>query len=353
MNILVTGGAGFVGANIAAALAGMGRGGAAPGAAVDRGHALNEARIVVADLPLADAGGAAALQRFLASGANHVTVAVLDVLDRQQVYNLVARERITHIVHAAAITVGEEEERRRAVEVVDVNLCGAINVLAAAAGSTMVERVLLLSSSGLYGAPSRSATRGSTYNAPFAQRETGPLDLGNLYSITKYSAELLAARYAELTGKPMASLRVPAVYGPLERSRPSRPQTSTLRQLMDALQQRQPITVSGRSVSRDWTYVADIGAAVGALLTAPRWQWSVYNAGCGRSTTFADVVAAFAAHGLSATWVGEQERADVRMVPSQERMPLDISRLREDTGYRPQFDLASGLAAWLAAEPLR
>jgi nucleoside-diphosphate-sugar epimerase len=33
-------------------------------------------------------------------------------------------------------------------------------------------------------------------------------------------------------------------------------------------------------------------------------------------------------------------------------MPLDISRLREDTGYRPQFDLASGLAAWLAAEPL-
>jgi nucleoside-diphosphate-sugar epimerase len=46
-------------------------------------------------------------------------------------------------------------------------------------------------------------------------------------------------------------------------------------------------------------------------------------------------------------------QADVRMVPSQERTPLDISRLREDTGYKPRYDLSTGLAAWLAAEPLR
>jgi UDP-glucose 4-epimerase len=122
---------------------------------------------------------------------------------------------------------------------------------------------------------------------------------------------------------------------------------------MDALQRGQPITVAGRSVSRDWTYVADIGVAVGALLKAQRWQWSVYNAGCGRSCTFAEVIAAFAAHGLSATWVSDPMQADVRMVPSQERTPLDISRLREETGYRPRYDLSAGLAAWLAAEPLQ
>ena len=101
----------------------------------------------------------------------------------------------------------------------------------------------------------------------------------------------------------MASVRLPAVYGPLERPSSSRPGTSTMHRLMEALRHRRPVTVAGPQVGRDWTYVADAGAAIAQLLVAPSWHYSVYNVSCGHRYTFAAVVAAFAAHGLQATWV--------------------------------------------------
>ena len=69
--------------------------------------------------------------------------------------------------------------------------------------------------------------------------------------------------------------------------------------------------------------------------------------------TFAEVVAAFAAHGLQATWVNaEQPPADIAMHTEHERLPLDTRRLRRDTRFAPRYDLPGGIAAWLAAEPL-
>jgi nucleoside-diphosphate-sugar epimerase len=320
---LITGGAGFVGVNIAAALAaGEGR------------------YVIVGDL----ASNEADTIRFLAPVAAQITLATLDVCNREALRDLIRREAVTHIVHAAAITATAKEESGRAGEIVDVNLGGAVNVLAVAAEEPAVERVVMISSSGLYGAPSRPATQ--------RRHETDPLNLGNLYAITKYSAELLAARYAVLSGKPMASLRLPAVYGPMERARSSRPATSAIRQLMDALQQRRSITVSGAEVAQDWTYAADVGAAVDALLAAPHWHWNVYNAGCGQAYRFSRVVAAFAAFGLQAAWVETGDVADVSMRLSQERTPLDIERLRSDTGYTPHYNLEAGLAHWLRMESL-
>jgi nucleoside-diphosphate-sugar epimerase len=35
------------------------------------------------------------------------------------------------------------------------------------------------------------------------------------------------------------------------------------------------------------------------------------------------------------------------MRPSQARTPLDITRLREDTGFAPRYDLAAGIDAYL------
>lgn len=324
MRILVTGAAGFVGIHLVAALA-----------------AGEDDVVVAADVAPWDA----AADRFLVPVRRRVIFATLDVLDTVAMARLVRQERITHIVHAAAITVADAQERARASEIVGVNLVGAHNVLALAAESATVARVLLISSSGVYAVPQRTRRR--------AQRETDPLDLANLYAITKYSAELLAVRYAQLSGKPMASVRLPAVYGPLERSRPSRPATSALRRVMDALQAQRAIVVAGPRVARDWTYTADVGAAVAALLRAPRWHHTVYNASCGQAIAFADVVAAFVDRGLAVTWTKDVDQADVAMRPQQRRAALDIRRLSADTDFLPQYDIRAGIAAWLVSEPAR
>ncbi len=255
---------------------------------------------------------------------------------------------VTHIVHGAAITALPHEEAARAVEIVDVNLGSTINVLAVAAAAPEVERVLVLSSSGVYAVPPHAALG----KGPRRQPEEGELALDGLYSITKRSSELLAARFAELTGKKMAAVRLPAVYGPLERPSATRPGTSTLHRLMAALRMGRAITVAGPQVGRDWTYLADAGTAIAELLAAPEWHYSVYNVSCGHRYTFREVVAAFAAHGLQATWVRGEDHADVAMRHSHERRPLATRRLRRDTGFLPRYDLAGGIAAWLAAEPL-
>ena len=332
MRILLIGARGFVGSNIAGVLA------------VTLAAGTPGGRLIAADLgPPGEE-----TRRLLAPVADHMTWVALDVRDRDRLRELVVGEGVTHIVHGAAITALPEEEAARAVEIVDVNLGSTLNVLAVAAAAPGVQRVLVLSSSGVYAVP----PHGKLGKGARRQPEEGELALDGLYSITKRSGELLAGRFAQLTGKKMAAVRLPAVYGPLEKPSATRPGTSTVHKLMEALRRRQAITVAGPQVGRDWTYVADAGAAIAQLLAAPEWHYSVYNVSCGHRYTFREVVAAFAVHGLEATWVSGEEHADVAMRPSHERLPLDTRRLRQDTGFTPQYDLAGGIAAWLAAEPL-
>ena len=183
-----------------------------------------------------------------------------------------------------------------------MNLHGTSHVLAAALATPQVERVLVVSSSGVYGAQAGGAGQ--------QQHETDALDLTNLYTITKYSSELLAARFAALSGKPMAAVRLPAIYGPMERSLESRRHTSAPGLLMAAFRAGRPVRVAGPAVARDWTYAADVAAGVWALLTAPGWRYPVYNLSCGQVVSFAEVVQAFVAFGLGAEWVDAVDRAD-------------------------------------------
>jgi len=318
MKILVTGGLGFVGINLVRGLA-----------------ALPDARVVAADvLPWDEA-----IDRFLAPVRAQVVHRRLDVCDRAAVEDVVAGEAITHIVHAAAITASDDEERTRAAEIVAVNLQGSIHVLDAALAAPVVERVLLVSSSGVYGTPSGDPQQ--------PVRENDPLDLTNLYAITKHSAELLAARYAVLGGKPMAAVRLPGIYGPMERSKESRRHLSAPGRLMAALREARPVRVAGPGVMRDWTYAADVARGIAALLSARRWRHPVYNLSCGVAVPFRTVVEAFIGAGLHAEWVANADEADVAMRPQQARAALNIERLRTDAVYEPAFPLAAGIAAWL------
>jgi len=319
MKILVTGGLGFVGINLVRGLA------ARPGV-----------RVVAADvLPWDDA-----IEHFLAPVRGQVVPRRLDVRDRAAVEEIVAGEAITHIVHAAAITAtDDEEERARAAEIVAVNLQGSIHVLDAALSAPSVERAIVVSSSGVYGAPVGDPLR--------PVRETDPLDLSNLYAITKHSVELLAARYAVLSGKPMTAVRLPGIYGPMERSKESRRHLSAPGRLMAALREERPVRVAGRGIMRDWTYAADVAQGIAALLSAGRWRHSVYNLSCGVAVPFRAVVEAFVGAGLRAEWVADPDAADIAMRPQQARAALNIERLRTDAAFEPAFPLVAGIAAWL------
>ena len=323
MKILITGALGFVGVYLVRKMAAQSKA---------RSRSGCGSMIIAADLRQPDEK----LGRFLAPVEKDIEIVRLDVTDRDAVHKLINEASITHIVHGAALTPTVEQEMAQPTHIVDVNLGGAINVLDAAAHSATVERLLTVSSSGIYGAPA---------NPPFrSQPEEGPLSLANLYTVTKYSAELLTQRYSQLCGKPMASVRLGPIYAPIELPSASRPRISQPGQLLAALRDQREVKVAGPSVKCDWTHADDIAQAIWALLIAPRWRYSLYNVSNGVAVTFGDVVDEFVEHGLSATWVPQPNQADIAMLPSQERLPMDISRLERDSGFVAQYDLTKGLA---------
>jgi len=62
---------------------------------------------------------------------------------------------------------------------------------------------------------------------------------------------------------------------------------------------------------------------------------------------FRQVVEAFVLHGLSREWTGDAGSADIALRPEQSRAALDIRRLQAATGFVPEYDVASGVAAYL------
>lgn len=284
-------------------------------------------------------------ERFLRPVASQIRHCQLEIQERAAIHALLDQWQISHIVHAAALTPTLQQEQQHATHIVDVNLGGTINLLDAAIQCASVQRVIVASSSGVYGAPTDLA-----YDP---QPEDGPLQLDNLYSITKYSAELLTQRYSQLANVSMAAVRLGPLYGPLEQPTSSRPRISAVGQLMQVLRQGRTIRVAGPTVSRDWTYMDDAAAAVLALLRAPQLTYPVYNVSCGVAVPWRAVVDAFVAHGLGVEWVEEAATADIAMQPAQARAPMSINRLHNDTGFSPRYPLVAGVAAYLAQETIR
>ena len=174
MAVLVTGGTGFVGANIVKELA-------------QRGYEVVSLDVVPAD---------DLTHRFLAPWAAKVTWLEGDILDRQALDQ--ASHSVTEIVHAATYTPYGDIEKDDAGRVVDINLAGTGNMLELA-HQLKARRFVYISSAGVYQAHPPTTE---------PMREDTPLSPRGIYSITKYASEGLTQRYADLFGLETTSLRL-------------------------------------------------------------------------------------------------------------------------------------------------
>ena len=315
MTILLTGASGFVGLNVLTQLV----------------RRRLSARIVAVDLEAPELFE----QTLEAAELAGITYWQLDVQDRAACFELLREACPTHIVHAAAVTLPDEMPGAPELTAA-VNVGGTENVFAAAVACGSVERCLLVSSSGVY---DQSA------DGTFCSEDT-PLDLRSVYARTKREAEMLMEGYESRGGFPIVAARVGPVYGRFERSRPTRPATSLIQQLTDALREGRRVRVAGAEVYRDWTYAGDVARALEALLFAPVLRDRVYNVSSGVSISSHEILALFAEHGLQIEW-SEAETAEIVLDPAQSRKPLLLARLKRDTNFASAFDLRAGVASML------
>jgi UDP-glucuronate 4-epimerase len=210
---------------------------------------------------------------------------------------------------------------------VDRNITASYRLLEAAR-RTRVPRLVLASSSSVYGNASTHPTSEDSPTRPFSP-----------YGVTKLAMEHLATAYGENWGLPVVLLRYFTVYGPGQR-----PDMGVHRFIAAAAQGR-PVTVYGDGEQvRDFTYVSDAVTATTAATTADVPPWSVLNVAGGSSTTVNEVlrlVAECTGRAVATRRVAEQP-GDVRITGGA------IERARRLLGWEPEVPLHEGIKHQIA-----
>lgn len=319
MNILIFGGTGFVGLNIADAL-------------LSRGHAVT----------LFDrAGLPRAAQRAFRRHGDRLTLVLGDILDRAAVDAAIAGG-VDAIVLGAAITADAERDAADPDSVLQVNLMAQTPILVAARRHG-VRRMINLSSAGAYGA--------AAYRHALLDEDL-PCDPQSLYAITKFASEKIAARLAALWQFDVVSVRLSGVFGPWERATGVRDTLSPQMQIMDALHGGRE-AVLPRPGFKDWIYAPDVADAVALLIEAARPQHGLYNVSTGIEWSALQWGQALAAlnPGFVCRLAAPGEVPNIGLHSDADRAPLAVTRLEQECGWRARFgcaDSAADLHDWSA-----
>ena len=314
MVTLVTGGTGFVGANIV------------------RDLARNGHRVVSFDIN----GPDRLLQEFMGESSPAVTFVRGDIVDRASVERLGQEHQIDKIVHAAVYTVNREDlETERSRDVIAINLEGTANLLELAR-TQRVSRFVYVSSGAVYG---RALPGDQTLN-----EETPPAP-ENLYGITKFASEMITRRYGELHGISTVSVRLSTPYGPMERVTGHRAVMSVFYDWTGRAVRGEGITAEDMDQGRDYTYVADIADGIRTVLDAPSLDHGLYNITTGIWVTYQAILDRLIE--LSPATQVDTPAAGSANAGGYSRGPLSGHRLFDDLQWTPKYDLKAGLADYI------
>ncbi|HEY7118734.1 MAG TPA: ADP-glyceromanno-heptose 6-epimerase [Tepidisphaeraceae bacterium] len=295
MRVLVTGGAGFIGSNLAKRL-------------IAEGH----------DVTVLDDFSSAHWSNLAELKGDVVTCDIAEgcgVLDSLPAFDVV--------FHQASITDTTVHDQRRMMQ---KNVEGFRILLELAI--KWKSRVIWASSASIYG-------RRQPPNS-----ETQPPDPLNVYAASKMVMERLAECYRERLKQPIIGLRYFNVYGPGEDHKGKF--ASMIHQLARQMRAgKRPRIFTAGEQKRDFVYVDDVVQANLKAVTAR--ESGVYNVGCGQAFTFNQVVAEL--NRVMGTEL-PPEYFDNPYSFTQDWTEANVSESRRALGYEPRYDLRKGIEAY-------
>jgi UDP-glucuronate 4-epimerase len=309
MNFLVTGGAGFIGSHLCERLL-------ANGHSVAAFDDLNDFYdIQLKRRNLQDIQSLARPFEFVQG----------DVTNAAALNGLLGRVHFDQVIHLAA-RAGVRPSLEQPALYQRVNVEGTVNLLEAARRNG-VRKVILASSSSVYGVNSKS---------PFSEKDP-ILSAISPYAASKLACEALGHVYHHLYGLDIVALRFFTVYGP--RQRPDLAIHKFARLMMEG----QPLPVFGDgTTARDYTYIDDILQGVLAC-TRQEFGYEIFNLGEAQTVTLARLIELLEK--------GLGRKALVQRLPAQPGdVPLtcaDISKAREKLGYRPSTKIEQGIPLFI------
>lgn len=303
MNLLVTGGAGFIGSNFVMMML----------------TKHPSYKIINAD-KLTYAGNLENL-RSVEGNSRHLFVKA-DICDRAAIEAIVKENAIEAIVNIAAESHVDRSIKGSA-EFVETNV-GGTNVLLELAKEYGIKKFLQVSTDEVYGSlgPSGKFT------------EETPLHPNSPYAASKASADLLALAYQHTHGLPVVITRCSNNYGPYQF-----PEKLIPLMIANALQNKQlPVYGDGKNV-RDWLEVSDHCSALDLVLHKGK-PGEVYNIGGNNEMANIDVVRMV----LAALKKPESLISFVKdRLGHDRRYAIDSSKIQRELGWRPSVTFEQGL----------
>ena len=305
-NVLVTGGAGFIGSHLVARL--LAEGGW---------------RVVVVD-DFNDFYDPALKRRNVGPHLGRADFALreADIRDRAALEEVFAETRFDCVVHLAA-RAGVRPSLSEPVLYAETNINGTVNLLELAR-EHKVRQFVFGSSSSVYG---------ENEKVPFAEDDPVNRPISP-YAATKAAGELLCHTYSHLFGLRCVCLRFFTVYG--ARQRPD----LAIHKFARLISEGKPIPVFGDGTTRrDYTFVEDIVAGVRAAMDYEESGYEVVNLGGSRTVSLSELIA------LLEHELGQKAIID-RQPPQPGDVPqtyADVTKARRLLGYDPQTPIEEGI----------
>lgn len=305
-NVVVTGGAGFIGSHLASGLA-------------RQGYDVT----VIDDLSTGKMANMAEFSqnvRFIRGSITDLPLLQQSLKDVQYVFHMAAIPSVPRSIASPMVSH-------------EANITGTLNVLLAARDNA-VSRVIFASSSSVYG---------DTPTLP-ANEEIMPRPLSP-YAVTKLAGEYYCRVFQENYGLPTVCLRYFNVYGP--RQEPNSQYAAVIPIFIKhVIEGKPPVIFGDGQQTRDFAYVRDVVA--GTILAAESNSTGVFNLSRGESITIKRLVEAIIGLiGGKVTVVSRKPRPGDIM-----HSLADITRARA-FGYQPAYNLEAGLTEtirWFNAE---
>ena len=309
-NILITGGAGFIGSHL-----------------VDRLLAEGEWQVTVVD-DFNDFYPPEMKRDNVCAHLSHPAFRLVeaDIRDRTALQRALANTAFDCLVHLAA-RAGVRPSLQQPALYVETNVDGTLNLLELAREHG-IKQFIFGSSSSVYGINAK---------VPFSEDDHVRQPISP-YAATKLAGELLCHTYSHLYGLRFVCLRFFTVYG--ARQRPD----LAIHKFARLITERRPIPVFGDGTTRrDYTFIDDIIAGVRAAIDYEASNYEVINLGESRTVELRELIA------LLETALGRKAAID--------RQPLqpgdvpqtfaDITKARRLLGYNPQTQIEAGLGKFV------
>jgi len=305
-NILVTGGAGFIGSHLCERLLKEG----AHVICLDNFDSFYDPNIKVKNV-----GGL--VRKF----PGQFELVARDIRNREHLQEAFKKNRIDLVVHLAA-RAGVRPSITDPLLYQDVNVRGTIVLLESCREFGMKD-FIFASSSSVYG---------ETRKVPFSEEDldTQPI---SPYGVTKRAGELLCYSYHHLYGINMACLRIFTAYGP--RQRPE----MAIHKFTRLIDHGGKVPMYGDGSSqRDYTYIDDLIDGMVAVIHRHK-GFEIYNLGESQTTSLKELI--------DLIQEALEKKANIeRLDPQPGDVSLtcaNVTKARQMLGYEPKVDIKEGI----------